>query len=114
ERKLPRRNLWRAIRRHREIQFIDEQDQAQLDRAAEFLDVMIRRRGRYAIAELLRFAVSETDFMAVIAANFDGAQRITNIEKLFRLAETFEKSGQLIRVFVRYGTELEGQGAREV
>src|SRR6185295_17723915 len=36
ERKLPRRNLWRAIRRHREIQFIDEQDHAQLDRSAEF------------------------------------------------------------------------------
>jgi ATP-dependent helicase/nuclease subunit A len=113
ERKLPRRNLWRAIRRHHEIQFIDEQDHAQLDRAAEFLDVMIRRRGRYAIAELLRVAVSETDFMAVIAANFDGAQRITNIEKLFRLAETFEKSGQLIRDFVHYVKEFEEEGGRE-
>jgi ATP-dependent helicase/nuclease subunit A len=113
ERKLPRRNLWRAIRRHREIQFIDEQDHGQLDRAAEFLDAMIRRRGRYAIAELLRFAVSSTDFMAVIAANFDGAQRITNIEKLFRLAETFEKSGQLIRDFVHYVKEFEAEGGRE-
>jgi ATP-dependent helicase/nuclease subunit A len=113
DRKLPRRNLWRAIGRHREIQFIDEQDQAQLDRAAEFLDAMIRRRGRYAIAELLRFAVSETDFMAVIAANFDGAQRITNIEKLFRLAETFERSGQLIRDFVHYVKEFEEEGGRE-
>jgi ATP-dependent helicase/nuclease subunit A len=32
ERKLPRRNLWRAIHRHREIQFIDEADYAALDR----------------------------------------------------------------------------------
>src|ERR1044072_7920226 len=47
ERKLPRRNLWRAIRHHREIQFIDEPDHAQLDRAAEFLDAVIRRRGGY-------------------------------------------------------------------
>ncbi|HEY6045237.1 MAG TPA: 3'-5' exonuclease, partial [Pyrinomonadaceae bacterium] len=61
----------------------------------------------------LRFAVSSTDFMAVIAANFDGAQRITNIEKLFRLAETFEKTGQLIRDFVHYVKEFEQEGGRE-
>jgi ATP-dependent helicase/nuclease subunit A len=113
EKKFPRRDLWRGIRKHRQIQFIDEAEHAALDRAADFLKAMIRRRGRYPIAELLRFAVNSTDFMAVIAANFDGAQRITNIEKLYRLAETFEKSGQLIRDFVHYVKEFEEVGGRE-
>ena len=112
-RRLPRRNLWRAVRQHREIQFIDEEEHAELDRVAGFLGAMIQRRNRYSIAELLRFAVSSTDFMAVIAANFDGAQRIANVEKLFRLAETFEKSGQLIRDFVHYVEEFEDIGGRE-
>src|SRR6185503_6572617 len=113
ERKLPRRNLWRAIRQHREIQFIDEEEHAALDRAAEFLTTMIQGRSRYPIAELLRFAVDSTNLMAVVAANFDGAQRIANIEKLFRLAESFEKTGQLIRDFVHYVEEFEDVGGRE-
>lgn len=111
--KLPRRNLWRAIGRHREIQFIDEEEHVELDRVAEFLGTMIQRRHRYSIAELLRFAVASSDFMAVIAANFDGAQRIANVEKLFRLAEAFERSGQLIRDFVHYVEEFEEVGGRE-
>jgi len=49
----------------------------------------------------------------VIAANFDGAQRIANVEKLFRLAEQFEKSGHLIRDFVHYVEEFEAIGGRE-
>jgi ATP-dependent helicase/nuclease subunit A len=111
--KLPRRNLWRATAQHREIQFIDEGEHVELDRITEFLEAMIQRRNRYPISELLRFAVSSTDFMAVIAANFDGAHRIANVEKLFRLAEAFEKSGQLIRDFVHYVEEFEEVGGRE-
>ena len=111
--KLPRRNLWRAVRRHREIQFIDEEEHAELDRVAAFLEDMIERRSRYSIADLLRHAVAAADFMAVIAANFDGAHRIANVEKLFRLAEAFEKSGELIRDFVHYVEKFEEIGGRE-
>ena len=111
--KLERRNLWRALHRHREIQFIDEEEHGELDRVARFLDEMTERRGRYSIAELLRQAVTMTDFMAVIAANFDGAHRIANVEKLFRLAEAFEKSGELIRDFVHYVEKFEEIGGRE-
>src|SRR5205807_5512129 len=64
-------------------------------------------------ADLLRFAVPSTNFMAVIAANFDGAQRAANVGKLFRLAESFEQSGQLIRDFVHYVEEFEEVGGRE-
>jgi ATP-dependent helicase/nuclease subunit A len=111
--KLPRRNLWRAVRQHRDIQFIDEEEHAELDRVAVFLGDMIERRSRYSIADLLRHAVAAADFMAVIAANFDGAHRIANVEKLFRLAEAFEKSGELIRDFVHYVEKFEEIGGRE-
>lgn len=111
--RLHRRHLRRALRSHREIQFIDEADHAALDRVSEWLDLLIRRRNRYSISELLRFAVASSEFTVVIAANFDGAQRVANVEKLFRLAEQFEKSGYLIRDFVHYVEEFEAIGGRE-
>jgi ATP-dependent helicase/nuclease subunit A len=111
--RLRRRNLMRALRRHRDIQFIDQSDQAALDRASALLASLIPRRNRYGIAELLRYAVATSEFMTVIAANFDGAQRVANVEKLFRLAEQFEKSGHLIRDFVHYVEEFEAIGGRE-
>jgi len=111
--RLHRRNLRRALRRHREIQFIDEADHVALDRLVALLDALIPRRNRYGIAELLRCAVSASEFMTVIAANFDGAQRVANVEKLFRLAEQFERSGHLIRDFVRFVEEFEAIGGRE-
>jgi ATP-dependent helicase/nuclease subunit A len=111
--RLHRRNLLRALRQRREIRYIDPNDLSALDRIASLLDTLISRRNRYGIAELLRYAVSASEFMTVIAANFDGAQRVTNIEKLFRLAEQFEKSGHLIRDFVRFVEEFEAIGGRE-
>ena len=50
----------------------------------------------------------------MIAANFDGAQRLANVERLFTLAARFESSGtHLIRDFVRYVEEFEAIGSRE-
>jgi ATP-dependent helicase/nuclease subunit A len=74
---------------------------------------MIDRRNRYGIADLLRYAVASSEFMPITAASFDGAQRVSNVEKLFRLAEQFEKSGHLIRDFVHYVEEFEAIGGRE-
>jgi ATP-dependent helicase/nuclease subunit A len=111
--RLHRRNLRRALRTHREIQFIDEAEHDALDRASRWLDLLISRRNRYSISELLRFAVASSEFSVIIAANFDGAQRVANLEKLFRLAEQFEKSGYLIRDFVHYVEEFEAIGGRE-
>jgi ATP-dependent helicase/nuclease subunit A len=112
--RLHRRHLWPALRNQSEVQFIDDEERAELDRAAAFLDAMVRRRNRCGIAELLRQAVAETEFMTVIAANFDGAHRIANVEKLFRLAEQFERTGaNLIRDFVNYVEEFEAVGGRE-
>lgn len=112
--RLHRRHLWPALRNQSEVQFIDDEERAELDRAAAFLDAMVRRRNRCGIAELLRQAVAETEFMTVIAANFDGAHRLANVEKLFRLAEQFERTGaNLIRDFVNYVEEFEAVGGRE-
>jgi ATP-dependent helicase/nuclease subunit A len=111
--RLRRRNLLRALRRHQEIAFIDEAEHAELDRASLFLDLLIKRRNRYRISELLRFAVASSELLTVMAAHFDGAQRIANVEKLFRLAEQFEKSGHLIRDFVHYVEAFEVVGGRE-
>jgi ATP-dependent helicase/nuclease subunit A len=112
--RLHRRHLWQALRSQGEVQFIDDEERAEIDRASAFLDAMVRRRNRCGIAELLRQAVAETEFMTVIAANFDGAHRIANVEKLFRLAEQFEKTGaNLIRDFVNYVEEFEAVGGRE-
>ena len=111
--KLHRRNLLRGLRRHRQISFIDEDEHSGLDHIAAWIDEMIARRNRYGIADLLRYAVSSSEFLTIIAANFDGAQRTANVEKLFRLAEQFEKSGHLIRDFVHYVEEFEAIGGRE-
>jgi ATP-dependent helicase/nuclease subunit A len=111
--RLHRRNLLRGLRRHREISFIDEDEHTGLDRIATWMEGMISRRNRYGIADLLRYAVSSSELLTIIAANFDGAQRVANVEKLFRLAEQFEKSGHLIRDFVHYVEEFEAIGGRE-
>src|SRR2546423_319182 len=55
--RLHRRNLLRALRRHREIKFIDDDERVELDRIAAWTESMIRRRNRYGIAELLRLSV---------------------------------------------------------
>ena len=108
------RKLFPALRHHAQIDFVDEAERPLLDRAGELLTKLLSRRNRYPIADLLRLAVAETEFMTVIAANFDGAQRLANVEKLFRLAESFEKSGtHLIRDFVRFVEDFEKVGGRE-
>ncbi len=110
---LRRRNLLRALRTQREIRFIEASERHALDRAYAWLESLLARRNRYGIADLLRHAVNSSEFMTVIAADFDGAQRIANVEKLFRLAEQFEKIGFLIRDFVHYVEEFEAIGGRE-
>ena len=111
--RLHRRNLLRALRRHGQIKFIEADEQLVLDRISAWIEAMIERRNRYGIADLLRYAVASSEYLTIIAANFDGAQRVANVEKLFRLAEQFERSGHLIRDFVHYVEEFEAIGGRE-
>ncbi len=108
------RPLYSALRRHAEIAFISEDEHELLDRAWRLISQLVERRHHYAIQDLLRFAVAESEYMTVTAANFDGAQRLANVERLFTLAARFESSGtHLIRDFVRYVEEFEAIGSRE-
>lgn len=108
------RALFRALRQHQDIAFISDEEHELLDRAATLLQQLIARRHHYSVEDLLRFAVEQSEFMAIVAANFDGAQRLANVERLFTLAARFQASGtHLIRDFVRYVEEFEEIGSRE-
>jgi len=108
------RPLYHALSRCRDIAYISDDEQLLLDRAAELIKGLIARQHHYSLSTLLRFAVERSDFPTVIAASFDGAQRLANVERLFTLAERFERSGaHLIRDFVRYVEEFEAIGSRE-
>jgi len=108
------RNLFHALKRHANIAFISDEEHALLERAFGLVNGLIARRHNYGIGNLLRYAVEQSEFMTVIAANFDGAQRLANVQRLFTLAERFERSGaHLIRDFVRYVEEFEAIGSRE-
>jgi ATP-dependent helicase/nuclease subunit A len=108
------RPLYTALSRHNEIAFISPEEHELLDRASRLISQLVARRHHYPIQDLLRFAVEESEYMAVTAANFDGAQRLANVERLFTLAARFESSGtHLIRDFVRYVEEFEAIGSRE-
>src|SRR6267143_5544328 len=108
------RNLFHALKRHTNIAFISDDEHGLLERAAGLINGLIARRHNYGIGNLLRYAVEQSEFMTVIAANFDGAQRLANVQRLFTLAERFERAGaHLIRDFVRYVQEFEAIGSRE-
>jgi ATP-dependent helicase/nuclease subunit A len=108
------RRLFTALRRHRDVAYISEDEHALLDRASNLINGLIARQHHYSLSALLRFAVDHSEFSAVIAATFDGAQRLANVQRLFTLAERFERSGaHLIRDFVRYVEEFEAIGSRE-
>ena len=108
------RRLYTALKRHSEIAYISDEEHELLERAAALISELVARRHHYPIQDLLRFAVDESEYMTVIAANFDGAQRLANVERLFTLAARFESSGtHLIRDFVRYVEEFEAIGSRE-
>jgi len=108
------RKLVYALRKHDKIAYVDPEEHALLDSVNEFLGKLIERRNHYPLADLLRFAVESSEYLTVIAANFDGDQRLANVQKLFRLAERFEHAGaHLIRDLVRYVEEFEAIGSRE-
>ena len=108
------RRLYRALSHHKEIAFINDEEHTLLERAAQLISRLVARRHHYTIEDLLRFTVNGSEFLSVIAANFDGAQRLANVQRLFTLAARFERSGNhLIRDFVRYVEEFEAIGSRE-
>jgi ATP-dependent helicase/nuclease subunit A len=103
-----------AVVNFEKIAYINEDERPALVRARQLLLRLIERRSRSPVADLLRFAVEESEFISVVAANFDGAQRLANVWKMFELAERFERSGaHMIRDFVRFVEDFERAGGRE-
>ncbi len=103
-----------ALRQHELIDLIDPTERQTLDDASTLVDELIGRAKRAGLSELLRFAVEASGYRTIAAANFDGAQRLSNLDKLFTLAERFERSGAfLIRDFVRFVRDFEEAGGRE-
>ena len=108
------RNLFHALGHPEEIEDTRPGDFPALWAARQWLNELVERRNHCGLAELLRFAVDSSEFRSVIAATFDGAQRLANVEKLFILAERFERSGaHMIRDFVRFIQDFEAAGGRE-
>lgn len=108
------RPLLEALREHELVESINQADSPAIDRSCGSLNELISRVTRSRVSELLRFAVEASEYRIVAAANFDGAQRLANIEKLFTLAERFESSGAYtIRDFVRFVRDFEEAGGRE-
>ena len=85
------RRLYTALQNHRDIENISDEEHELLDRACMLISRLVARRHHYSIHDLLRLAVRESEYMTVVAANFDGAQRLANIQRLFTLAARFEE-----------------------
>lgn len=108
------RGLLEAVNNFERIALIIDDERPALERARQFLALVIESRSRLPVVELLRLAVRESEYLSLVAANFDGSQRLSNVEKLFELAERFERSGaNLIRDFVRFVEDFERAGGRE-
>jgi ATP-dependent helicase/nuclease subunit A len=108
------RKLFTGLLQHADLAYINAEEHGLLDRAGNLIKLLIARRHHYSLGSLLRSAVEQSEYLTVIAATFDGAQRLANVERLFTLAERFERSGaHLIRDFVRYVEEFEAIGSRE-
>jgi ATP-dependent helicase/nuclease subunit A len=108
------RRLFTGLLHHADLAYISPEEHVLLDRAGNLIKSLVARRHHYSLGSLLRLAVEQSEYMTVIAATFDGAQRLANVQRLFTLAERFERSGaHLIRDFVRYVEEFEAIGSRE-
>lgn len=108
------RDLFHAVLNHHRIDHIHEAERAALEEAGALLTGLVRRRNRHGIASLLRSAVDAASYRTIIAASFDGAQRLANVDKLVALADRFERAGpHMIRDFVRFVRDFEKAKGRE-
>jgi ATP-dependent helicase/nuclease subunit A len=108
------RALWSSVLRHQGNDLIPDVERSSVERAAGLLTELVRIRHEYRVSDLLRHAADITEYRTIIAASFEGAQRLANVEKLLTLAERFERSGaHNIRDFVRFVGDFERSSGRE-
>ncbi|MEZ4671648.1 MAG: UvrD-helicase domain-containing protein [Anaerolineae bacterium] len=100
--------LWDALA---QPEVVPEGERALVVFARTCLNRLHRLAGRVTIAELLRAALDETGYLAVLTGLPDGARRRGNVEKLLDKAET---SGQVtLGAFNQYLQDLSAREVRE-
>lgn len=105
--------LWPALRTAAEnpMPGVAESDQPAIRHALATLQTLLRIAGRASISELLRRALAQTNYLAILTGLPDGDRRRGNVEKLLRLAED---SGKItLGKFARYLEDLSTREARE-
>ncbi|MBK6427586.1 MAG: UvrD-helicase domain-containing protein [Blastocatellia bacterium] len=100
-------SLWMAVVEHRRFGLVSDDQSAVLDRAVEVLGSLRGLRNQVSISGLLRETIRRTQFDAVLAAADDGAQRLSNVDKLVSVARSFERGrGRLLGDFTEYVREF--------
>lgn len=103
-----RRPLWETLAHDASVL---EDEQARLTFARTCLQRLRGLAGRLTIAELLRAALDETGYLAVLTSLPDGARRRGNVEKLLDKADS---SGQVtLGAFNQYLHDLSAREVRE-
>lgn len=101
-------SLWDALR---QPEYVPADEIEQVAFAHRTLVNLRRRAGRVTIAELLRDALEETGYLAVLTGLPDGKRKRGNVEKLLEKAET---SGRItLSAFTRYLRDMSENEARE-
>ena len=105
--------LWRAlgIAAQRPASGMVGSDTRLVTYALDTLADLLRISGRVTISELLRRALDQTNYLAILTGLPDGARRRGNIEKLLHLAEASGKI--MLGKFSRYLSDLTTREARE-
>ncbi len=105
--------LWRAlpVAIEEPLPGIADADLPLISHALDTLSELLRLAGRATISELLRRALSLTNYLAILTGLPDGDRRRGNIEKLLSLAE---ESGKItLGKFSQYLADLSAREARE-
>ena len=111
------RPLFEALRAHRDepyVGLISADQHAALEEAYRTLAHILSIRNRVPISELIREVLHRTEYEIVAAAAEDGAQRLSNLEKLVAIARHFERgSMRLLRDFIEYVRDFRRLEGRE-
>lgn len=97
------RPLWLAVLEGVSSPRVDDDQRKALVRASDILRDLRALRNRLPVSDLLREIVRRTQIDVVLSAADDGAQRLSNIEKLVTVARAFGRgSGRLLGDFTEY------------
>ncbi len=106
--------LWRGLERHADIPGLDEEQRLAAARAWRIIDKLRGLRGAVGVADLIRCALAETDYLNFVLTQFMGEQKYANLRKLVAVADAFaEKGTATLGEFLRYVAKLVAGEVRE-